>query len=330
MTADDRYDVVIVGAGPAGLSAALILGRCGRRVLLCDRGTPRNWASKAMHGFLSRDGVDPGEFSAISLRELARYPDVHFEAVEVTRAAPLPPDGFTVTAGARQVRARKLLIATGLVDQLPSIEGLTDFFGSSVFQCPYCDGFEFRDRVLVAYGPRRRGLEMARALTGWSRRVVLCTDGPGGFSDEERAALRHNDIDVIGKRVQRLEGEGGVLRHVVFRDGTKLACDALFFDMPSRSQSDLATQLGCTFTRQGGVACGKYEATAVPGVYVAGNIVRNVQLSIVAAAEGANAAFGINRALTREDFNLRANGRRTVEHTPPQGYIPTLSDGGQT
>lgn len=330
MTPPDRFDVIIVGAGPAGLSAALILGRCGRKVLLCDRGTPRNWASKAMHGFLSRDGIDPGEFSAIALRELERYPDVRFEAVEVNRAAPSPPDGFTVTAGTRTVSARKLLIATGLVDQLPPIDGLADLFGSSVFQCPYCDGHEYRDQILVALGRRRRGLEMARALTCWSRRIVLCTDGAAGFSAAEREALRRNDIRLVETRVQRLEGEGGQLRQVVFRDGSTLACDALFFDTPSRSQSDLAAQLGCTFTRHGGVACGKYEATAVPGVYVAGNIVRNVQLSIVAAAEGANAAFGINRALTREDFNRRASGSRAVEHTPPQGYIPTLSDGDQT
>jgi thioredoxin reductase len=330
VTAPSRFDVVIVGAGPAGLSAALILGRCGRKVLLCDRGTPRNWASKAMHGFLSRDGIDPGEFTAIALRELERYPAVRFEAVEVSRAARSPPEGFTVIAGAREVRARKLLIATGLVDQLPPIDGVAGFFGTSVFQCPYCDGNEFRGQVLVAYGRRRRGLEMARALTCWSRRIVLCTDGAAGFSTGEREALQRNDIRLVETRVRGLDGDGGQLQHVVFRDGTRIACDALFFDTPSRSQSDLTTQLGCTFTRHGGVACGKYEATAVPGVHVAGNIVRNVQLSIVAAAEGANAAFGINRALTREDFSRRARGSHAVEPAPPQGYIPTLSDGDQT
>jgi len=312
-----QYDVVIVGAGPAGLSAALILGRCRRRVLLCDRGTPRNGPSHAMHGFLTRDGMPPGEFRVIAHRELSRYPDVHCLEVEVSHAEPLG-DGFMVQVGERRVQTRKLLIATGLVDELPAIDGLRELFGTGVFQCPYCDGWEWRDRALAAYGRHRRGLEMARALTAWSRDVVLCADGRARLGVDDRRALEANGIRLVESRVERLEGgDDGTLRAIVFRDGSRLARDALFFDMPSHAQSDLARRLGCTFTRHGGVACGRYEATAVPGVYVAGNIIRNVQLSIVAAGEGANAAFGINRALTREDFIRRATGVAIVEHTAP-------------
>jgi thioredoxin reductase len=309
-------DVVIIGAGPAGLSAALVLGRCCRSVLVCDRGTPRSWASKAMHGFLSRDGMAPAEFAAIAHAELTRYPSVVFERVEVRQATAIA-EGFAVVVGSRTVRARKVLVATGLQDRLPRIEGLDALFGTSVFQCPYCDGWEFRNRPLAAYGRQQRGLEMARALTAWSRDIVLCSDGVSGLTPQQRDELAGNGIRLTEQRILRLEHSDGTLRHVVFRDGTRLARDALFFNTASEGQSDLARQLGCTFNRQGGVLCGKYEATAAPGVYVAGNIIRNVQLSIVAAAEGANAAFGINRALTREDFIRRATGVRTVEHTPP-------------
>lgn len=315
---DDHFDVVIIGAGPAGLSAALVLGRCTRRVLLCDRGTPRSWASKAMHSFLSRDGIPPGDFAQIGHEELARYANVTFAPVEVTRAETLHA-GFRVQAGDRIVTTRKLLIATGLADELPPVEGLRERFGTSVFQCPYCDGWEFHDKRLAAYGRHRRGLEMARALTAWSRDVVLFTDGRARLRADERQALQDNGIQLVEKKVARLEGEGSTLERVVLDDGTQVPRDALFFDMPSYSQSDLARQLGCTFTKKGGIACGQYEATAVPGLYVAGNIIRNVQLSIVAAAEGANAAFGINRALTREDFTRRATGQQRVEHTAPDG-----------
>lgn len=311
------YDVVIAGAGPAGLSAALILGRCRRKVLLCDRGTPRSWASRAMHGFLTRDGMAPEEFRAIALDELRRYDTVSFEAAEVSHATRNATD-FTVLAGTRVVQARKLLIATGLEDELPEIIGLSDLFGVSVFQCPYCDGWEFRDRPVAAYGRRNRGLEMARALTAWSRDVVLCTDGPPGMGKAQRDELVANGIRVISKRIRRLDSDDGALRSIVFADGSQLAREALYFDTASRAQSDLAARVGCTFNRHGGVVCGKYEATAVAGAYVAGNIIRNVQLSIVAAAEGANAAFGINRALTREDFMLRATGTRTLVHTAPE------------
>ncbi len=226
--------------------------------------------------------------------------------------------GFDVTVGERTVHARKVLIATGLVDELPAIEGLEALFGTSVFQCPYCDGWEVRDQPVAAYGRRGRGMQMARALTAWTRDVVLCSDGPSGLSTADLQHLQRNGIRLMEQRIQRLEGADGSLRNIAFRDGTVLPRSALFFDTPSHGQSDLTEQLGCRFNRHGGVLCGKYEATSVAGVYVAGNIIRNVQLSIVAAAEGANAAFGINRALTREDFEGKATGAQVVEHTGPE------------
>ena len=301
-----NWDVVIAGAGPAGLSAALVLGRARRRVLLCDTGTPRSWASKAMHAYLSRDGILPKRFLDLSRREVLRYPGVKFLPVEVTRAR-RERDGFVVTlARGAKVRARTLLIATGLFDLMPRIPGIDELFGTTVFQCPYCDGWEMRDRRVAVYGRRQRGFEMARAMTAWARDLVLCTDGPGRYTKAQRQQLARNGIVLRERRIARLGGERGRLRYVEFVDGERLARDALFFDTPSRGQSTLSESLGCQHRGDGGIVCGDYEATSVPGVFVAGNITRDVQLSIVAAAEGARAAFGINRALTREDFERRA------------------------
>jgi thioredoxin reductase len=319
-----RWDVVIAGAGPAGLSAALILGRACRSVLLCDRGTPRNWASKRMYAYLARDSVDPQRFRQIGRRELARYAEVELRDVEVTRAQRRGPREFEVTldTGARAA-CRKLLIATGMVDILPPIPGFEQFFGRTVFQCPYCDGWEMRDKALAVYGRRQRGFEMARALTAWTDDIVLCTDGRAGFTSAERRQLARNNIRLVETRIEALEGKRGRLQCVRFRDGERLARDGMFFNTPSHAQSRLAESLGCRYSRHGGVLCGLYEATSVPGVFVAGNIIRDVQLSIVAAAEGARAAFGINRALTREDFEQRATGRRRVEH--PAAPAPARS-----
>jgi thioredoxin reductase len=213
------------------------------------------------------------------------------------------------------VRCRKLLIATGVFDIVPRIPGIDALFGHSVFQCPYCDGWEMRDRRLLAYGRGKRGFEMARALTAWSADLVLCTDGRAGYAAEDRRQLERNGIRLVERRITALEGVNARLRTVVFSDGERLARDALFFDTPSHSQSRLAESLGCRFGRDGGVLCGAYEATSVAGVFVAGNIIRDVQLSIVAAAEGARAAFGINRALTREDFARRANPAAPSRHS---------------
>jgi thioredoxin reductase len=307
-----NWDVVIAGAGPAGLSAALVLGRACRRVLLCDTGTPRSWASKEMHAFLSRDPVSPARFRDVSRDQVLKYPGVTYAPHEVTGARRRGPYFRVELADRASVRTRKLLIATGLFDIVPRIPGIDELFGRSVFQCPYCDGWEMRDRRIAVYGKRQRGFEMARAITAWAGDIVLLTDGRSRYTPEKRRQLARNRVRLIETGVERLEGARGQLSAVVLRDGERLTRDALFFDTPSHNQSKLAQSLGCSFGRDGGVLCGDYEATSVPGVYVAGNIIRDVQLSIVAAAEGARAAFGINRALTREDWGRpRGAGKKS-------------------
>lgn len=312
-----RWDVVIVGGGPAGLSAGLILGRACRRVLICDSGTPRSWASKAQHAFLTRDGIPPARFRQLARAEFRRYPGVKFRRTEIHSARRARIGGFNLRAGdGARIRCRKLLIATGVCDQLPPIPGIAAHFGTGVFQCPYCDGWEFRNQPVAVYGKGRRGYEMARALTAWTRDIVLCSDGKTTLPGELRGELRANGIELREDRIAGLEGGRRSLRAIKFRNGTALSRRALFFDTPATGQSRLAESLGCRFTRRGGVKCGRYEATSVPGVFVAGNIIKDVQLAIVAAAEGAKAAFGINRALTREDFEHRATTRSAPGSRP--------------
>jgi thioredoxin reductase len=295
-------DVLIVGGGPAGLSAALVLARCRRSVLVCDAGTPRNRAAREMHAFLTRDGIPPAEFRRAARDELAKYPNVELWDAEVEDAV-REEGGFRVRLeDGRTERARKLLLATGVADELPPLEGIEPLWGASVHTCPYCDGWERRGAPIAVYGRRKRGFEMARALTAWTHDLVLCSDGPSGLGPTERAQLEQNGVALVETRIARLEGRDGQLEAIVFRDGSRLRRHALFFDLPVHFQSDLADRLGCERTRSGAIRAGRYEASSVPGVFVAGNILKDVQLAIVAAAEGARAAFGINRSLTREDF----------------------------
>ncbi len=309
------WDTIIIGGGPAGLSAALVLGRCCRRVLVCDDGKPRNRAAEVMHGFLTRDGIPPAEFLDLARQQLRRYDNVELLNSEVTDVKRDQKNVFHVEIdGTRWELARKILIATGVTDQLPAIARIEEFWGKSVHECPYCDGWELRDAPIAVYGKRVRGLEMARAMTAWTSDIALCTDGRAGYSHEVRQHLEPNGIQLIEERVVELDGENGQLETVVFESGRRLPRRALFFDTACVSHSHLARKLGCQITRKGAIRCGQYEATSVPGVFVAGNLIKDVQLAIVAAAEGTRAAFGINRSLTREDFERRATGVQRVEH----------------
>ena len=313
---DARWEVVIVGGGPAGLSAALVLGRCRRRVLLLDAGTPRNHATDAMHGFVGHDGIHPRAFRERARDELAAYDTVALRDERVVDAAPDARGFVLALADGGRVACRKLLLATGVVDELPDVPGLAALWGRSVHACPYCDAWELRDAPLAAYGRRRRGVEIARALTAWTPDLVLCTDGPAGLPAADRDALRANGVRVIETPIARLEGASGRLQAIVFADGARLPRRALFLDTPSWPRSALAQRLGCERNARGGIRAGRLESTTVPGVFVAGDIVRDVQLAIVAAAEGCKAAFGIHRSLTREAFVRRATGARVVEHPP--------------
>ena len=300
------YDCIIVGAGPAGLSAALMLGRCRRSVLLCDIGDPRNVRSSGLHNYLTRDGFAPGEFLALGHQDVEHYPSVEFRAVEVLDAS-ASSNGFKVVcADGRQLFARKLLLATGVVDELPDLEGLAPLYGASVHHCPYCDGWEWRDQPVAVYGSGEEGLALALGLTVWTDDLVLCTDGPHRLSGEDLDQLRAHNIEVREDRVRRLEGTGAQLERIVFDNGA-LARRALFVCSGQHQRSGLAGKLGARFTTKGAVNTGTCEATDVPGLYVAGDSSKEAQFVIVAAAEGAEAGMAINKALLKEDVAQKRN-----------------------
>ncbi len=299
----NQREVIILGAGPAGLSAALLLGRCRRRVLVVDSGTPRNARSRAVHGFLTRDGIAPEMLRGIGREELLRYPQVELRDDLATAARALPGGGFEIEfRAAPPIACRKLLVATGVMDVLPDIEGFAACHGRSVFHCPYCDGWEVRDQPIAVYSQDEDACGFALALSHWSRDLVLCTDGPTGLDGAQRERLERRWIPVREERIVRLEHEHGVLRRIVFASGAELERRALFFHSLPRMQSSIAVDLGAKTTHLGVVATGKHERTNVPDLFVAGDASRDVQLAIIAAAEGVQAGFEIHAELAREDL----------------------------
>lgn len=296
------YDVVIVGAGPAGLSAALVLGRCRRQVLVCDNGHPRNEASHAMHGYLSRDGMPPREFLRLAREELKPYTTVALRDVTVVDARCENRRFLSTLETGETVESRKLLIATGVRDNVPRIEGIDALYGRSVFHCPYCDGWEVRGEPLAVYGKGEKGYGLSLELTAWSSDILLCTDGPSELAERQVERLSRNGIVVVEERVVRLEGSDGVLHRIVFDGREPAVRRALFFTTGQHQQSPLATALGCEINDKGTVHTGKYETTHLPGLFVAGDASHAVQWVVIAAAEGAEAAFAINTDLIKEDL----------------------------
>jgi thioredoxin reductase len=192
-----------------------------------------------------------------------------------------------------RLSCHKLLLATGVVDQLPEIEGIKMCYGRSVFHCPYCNGWEVRDQPLAICGRGARGRGLALELTAWSRDLVLCTDGPAELSAANVERLSRHSIKIREERIARLKGRDGVLEGIVFTNGNALARRTLFFNTGQRQRSDLPVKLGCEFTHHGGVRTGESETTNIPGLYVAGDASSLVQLA-------AEAAFAINTALLKE------------------------------
>jgi thioredoxin reductase len=293
------FDVVIVGGGPAGLSAALMLGRCRRRVLVCDLGAPRNRRSHALHGYLTRDGIPPSQLNELGRAELHQY-GVDVRQVGVTGVRCMPDHHILSLGDGSETRSRFLLIATGVIDDLPGISGFDECYGRSLFHCPYCDGWERRDQRIAAFGGGKAGVGLALGLKTWSADVLLCTNG-AAVNRRGRTRLASNQIALRVDAIAALDHHEGELRAVVFESGERIARDAMFFTTGQHPQSELAIALGCTLTSRGTVKTGSQCDTNVRRVFVAGDASRDAQFVVVAAAEGVKAAVAINKALQAED-----------------------------
>jgi thioredoxin reductase len=294
-------EILIVGGGPAGLSAALVLGRCHRQVLVCDEGMPRNRASPAIHGLLGREGMAPSHFLATACAELTKYATVQSLSARVQHVVSTGNAfQYSCSDGTRGT-ASKVLLASGLVDDLPAIAGIDEHYGISVHHCLYCDGFEYRGRAVAAYGLGDRGAALGLMMRHWMSDVVVCSDG-SEISAGWAQKLREHDIAVRSEKVRALIGEGGRLSRLDFDCGSSLSRQALFFATGCQQASDLSQRLGCKRDERGGVVTDPVtEDTSVPGVYVAGDGSRDVLMVSIAIAEGAKAAVAINKAFLRQD-----------------------------
>lgn len=324
------FDVIVVGGGPAGLSAALTLGRVRRSTLVVDAGEPRNAPSPALHNFLSRDGAPPAELRAIAREQLGGYPSVRFRAAAVARIERRSDGSFAVEFDdGDAAAARRLLLATGLADDLPPIPGLEAAWGRFALHCPYCHGYEVRDSPLAVLGATADRARLALHLTRLSGDVVLCTHGAEPPEPGARGVLEARGVRLRPEPISRIDVDGDEGIRIVFANGDALRRRAIFVHSTTRQRSPLAASLGCRTFDDGIVEVDDLGRTSVPGVYAAGDMARRAGMPgpaaaiVAAAASGAIAGTAIDQELVGEEFAVGAAGRTspTPSSTGP-GALP--------
>lgn len=294
-----HYDTVIVGGGPAGLTAALVLGRARRRVLLCDGETPRNARAAHVHGFVTRDGTPPAEFRRIAREQLAPY-----TSVKVRDESVVAIDGehgaFTVRlADGDVVEARRVILAVGMVDELPAMLGFRELWGTSIVLCPYCHGWESRDGAFGCLVPSAAWLDWPLMLRAWTRDVTVFTAGAFEVPQESRDRLANSGIALETRPVRRIVGDDGQIRAIELEDGDAVRCD-LLFARPQQRQTAIVESLGLELDDLGFVRVDEQRRTSRPGIYAAGDLTTMMQGALFAAAAGSLAAAMLNHELVPE------------------------------
>ena len=310
----NRYDVVVIGGGAAGLSAALVLSRAGRGVLVVDAGQPRNAPATHMHGFLSRDGEPPAELLATGRNEVRGYGGEIVPGT-VTELVPDGRTGFWVLLGdGQRVSARRLLVTSGLRDELPDIPGLVDRWARDVLHCPYCHGHEVRDRRLGVIGGTPGAVRYAQIVRQWTHDLVYFTP-PDILTNAERTGLLARAIGVVEGTIDQLVvDDEDHLRGVQMNDGCVIGRDVLFVPPRFVPNSTLLTGLGCSSDPDGWANIDATGRTSVPGVWAAGNVVDPRAQVITAAGAGSAAAIALNADLVDDDVR---NAVSDLDHGLP-------------
>jgi thioredoxin reductase len=335
---DSAYDVAIVGGGPAGLTAALWLGRYLHRVVVIDSGDPRNWETRGVNGFPGHPGITPAELRGKTRDEcrdydvelidgfvvqIGRADDafvVKFDPMVVTKAredhpgsgAPRAPSDNAPRPETQTLRASRLLLAFGLRDEWPRVPGLRQVYGSAAHVCPDCDGYDTRGKKVVVLASGRKAAGMALNLTTWTRDIVICTDGRYPDLDAEQCEkLDALNIPVLSAHIERVVTEGDSIYSLELEGGMHLDCDHLFFALSQRPADDLGAQLGCDRDDDGQIVVDAHQRTSVENVWAAGDITPGPQLAIVASAAGAVAALSIHKSLVPNERKLVPLGTAT-------------------
>lgn len=297
----NHFEVIIIGGSYAGLSAAMALGRSLRRVLMVDSGKPCNRYTPHSHNFITQDGEKPFEIAQKAKNQVLKYDTVTLRE-DLVLSASQTEFGFEVITAEKRVTASKLIIATGIRDIFPAIEGFEDCWGKTIIHCPYCHGYEFKGENTGIMANGERAFHLASLVNNLSDSISLITSGKADFTEDQLYKLERNKINIIEKEIKKVVHENGELKEVRFDDDSVQTFTALYAALPFEQSSSIPVALGCEMTEMGYIKTGFLQKTTVPGVYACGDNAGMMRSVASAVASGNTAGAGVNSELTAERF----------------------------
>jgi len=304
-TQDILFDVIIIGGSYAGLSAALALGRALRQVLIIDSGLPCNRQTPHAHNFLTRDGSTPSELSSIALEQVLAYPGITLNRDTALGCTQTGDTFITETASGMHYQSRRVILATGIKDQLPEVPGFAECWGISVIHCPYCHGYEYHSKPTAILANGEIAIELAKLIAHWTKELYLLTNGAATFSATQHQLLQQLGITLVEAPIAALKHTQGYLEEIIFTDTTTLKVPAMYARLPFIQHSDIAAQLQCAFTEHGHVLADGMQQTSIPGVYACGDNSSGMRSVAQAVYAGSLAGAALNKDLIEEEVNSR-------------------------
>lgn len=296
------YDCAVIGGGSAGLNASLILGRGRKEVILFDNDAPRNSVAQESHNFITRDGIKPSEFRNLAHIDLRKYPTISIQKNRVLDIIQANSTFQIKTEDGRNCKATTIILVAGLKDVLPEIEGIHDVYGTSLFPCPFCDGWELKDLPLVYIANDAHAFHGLKMISNWSEDIIVCTNGKASFSSAEKEILKEKQIEIIEDVILRLEGKNGQLKTIHFQNGKELHREVGFVSYQMEQATPFGKRLGLELNEMGGIKTDLYGRTSMEGIYAAGDNANGPPQLIIAAGEGAKAAIGVISDFVEEVF----------------------------
>lgn len=302
MKQDRQYDVIIIGGSYSGLAAGMALGRALRNVLIIDSGDPCNKQTPHSHNFLTNDGKTPKEIAAIAKQQVSRYNTVDFLNGLATGARKTP-NGFEIETGAGEIfRSRKLIFATGIKDILPRIPGFSESWGISVLHCPYCHGYEVRNKKTGIIANGDTAFELSQLISNWTNDLTVYTNGAATLNQQQKEKLQQHRIKIVTAEIAALEQQDGYVQNILFTMGTKSPVDAIYARLPFAQHSALPESLGCELTEEGYLKINPAHKTTVPGVFACGDNVSRMRTVANAVGMGTTTGIMLNKELIEENF----------------------------